>query len=186
MVYWILLVPSFVAGVNCETEAIIKDYFLHGLSCKEILEFLEIFYAVTLFLRQLHRILRKQNLFRRCRKSNTGNTGKVILAILQNLSGSSKSFGYHLMHQKLRADGFVVDRETVRILLKILDADGVELRSSHRLARRTYVSIGPNYLWHIDGYDKIKAYGFAIHGATDRFSRKVLWLRVASSKNNPK
>ena len=47
------------------------------------------------------------------------------------------------MHQKLRADGFVVAREIVRILLKILDADGVELRSSHRLARRTYVSLGP-------------------------------------------
>ena len=55
------------------------------------------------------------------------------------------------MHQKLRADGFVLERETVRILLKILDADGVELRSSRRLVRRIYISVGPNYLWHIDG-----------------------------------
>ena len=60
MVYWILLGPLFVAGVNRETEAIIKDYFLHGLSYKRY-----IFYAVTLSLRQLHWILRKQNLFRR-------------------------------------------------------------------------------------------------------------------------
>ena len=59
------------------------------------------------------------------------------------------------MHQKLRADRFIVDRETVRILLKVLDADGAELQSSHRLARRTYISAGSNYLWHIDGYDKI-------------------------------
>ena len=65
MVYWILLVPSFAAGLNRETEGIIKDYFLHGLSYKEILELLEIFYTVTLSLRQLHHILRKQNLFRR-------------------------------------------------------------------------------------------------------------------------
>ena len=43
MVYWILLVASFVARVNRETEAIIKDYFLHGLSYKKILEFLKIF-----------------------------------------------------------------------------------------------------------------------------------------------
>ena len=90
------------------------------------------------------------------------------------------------MHQKLHADGFAVDRETVRILLKVLDADGVELRSSHRLARRTYVSVGPKYLWHFDGYDKIKPYGFAIHGAIDGFSRKILSLRVASSNNNQK
>ena len=102
MVYWILLVLSFVAGVNRETEAIIKDYFLHGLSYKEILEFLEVFYAVTLSLRQLHQILRKQNLFRTYRKSNIT---EVTQAVLQSLSGSAKSFGYCLMHQKLRADG---------------------------------------------------------------------------------
>ena len=70
--------------------------------------------------------------------------------------------------------------------MKILDAGGVELRSSHRLASRSYVSVGPNYLWHIDGYDKIKPYRFAIHGAIDGFSRKIAWLRVASSNNNPK
>ena len=34
--------------------------------------------------------------------------------------------------------------------------------------------------------DKIKSYGFAIHDAIDGFSRKILWLRVASSNNNPK
>ena len=70
--------------------------------------------------------------------------------------------------------------------MKILDADGVELQSSHCLARRIYVSVGPNYLWHIDGYDKIKPHGFAIHGGWDEFSRKILWLRVASSDNIPK
>ena len=59
------------------------------------------------------------------------------------------------MHQKLRADGLIVDCETGRILLKVLHADGVKLRLSHRLARRTNISVKPNYLWHIDGYDKI-------------------------------
>ena len=91
MVYWILLVPSFVAGVSRETEAIIKSNFLDGLSYKEILEFLDIFYLVTLSLRQLHRNLRKQNLFYRYQKSNIT---EVTQAVLQNLSGSAKSFGY--------------------------------------------------------------------------------------------
>ena len=65
-------------------------------------------------------------------------------------------------------------------------SDRIELRSSHHLARRTYLSVGPNCLWNIDWYDKIKSFGFAIHGAIDGFSRKILWLRVASSNNNPK
>ena len=70
--------------------------------------------------------------------------------------------------------------------MKVLDADGVELRSSHCLARITYVSVGPNYLWHIDGYDNIKPYGFAVHGAIDGFSMKILWLGVALFNNSPK
>ena len=96
-------------------QDVIKDYFLHGLSYKETVEFLEIFYAVTLSLRQLHRIFRKQNLFRRYRKSNLT---EVTQAILQNLSEFSKPFGYSLMHQKPRANGFIVDCETVRIFLE--------------------------------------------------------------------
>ena len=55
------------------------------LSYKEILEFLEIFYAVTLSLRQLHRILRKQNLFRTYRKSNITEVTQGVLQILADL-----------------------------------------------------------------------------------------------------
>jgi hypothetical protein len=52
-------------------------------------------------------------------------------------------------------------------MLRSLDPDGVAARLRHRLIRRVYVSKGPNYLLHLDGYDKIKRYGFAIHGAID-------------------
>ena len=26
---------------------------------------------------------------------------------------------------------------------------------------------GPDFVWHLDGYDKLKPYGFAIHAAID-------------------
>lgn len=58
-------------------------------------------------------------------------------------------------------------RNTVLNQLRLLDPEGVSSRRSHRLIRRTYRSKGPNYLIHTDGYDKIKQYGFAIHGAID-------------------
>ena len=32
--------------------------------------------------------------------------------------------------------------------------------------------------------DKLKPYGFLIHGCVDGFSRKVLWLKVTRSNNN--
>ena len=63
------------------------------------------------------------------------------------------------MHQRLINDhGLVVTRDTVHQVLKILDPEGVDLRSKHRLRRRTYNAKGPNYLWHIDGYDKLKLF----------------------------
>ena len=40
-------------------------------------------------------------------------------------------------------------------------------------------------MWHIDGYDKLKPYGFAIHGCMDGFSCKILWLFVDRSNNHP-
>ena len=34
-------------------------------------------------------------------------------------------------------------------------------------------------------YDKLKPFGFPIHGAIDGYSRKIMWLEVARSNNNP-
>ena len=46
--------------------------------------------------------------------------------------------------------------------------------------------VGPNFLWHLDGYDKLKQFGFAIHGCIDGFSRFIIWLESASTNNDPK
>ena len=37
----------------------------------------------------------------------------------------------------------------------------------------------------MDGYDKLKPFGFCSHGAIDGYSRRILWLEVASLNNNP-
>ena len=55
---------------------------------------------------------------------------------------------------------------------------------SNYLERRIYCSNGPNAVWHCDGYDKIKQYGFPIHGRVDVFSRKILCLKVVRSNIN--
>ena len=66
------------------------------------------------------------------------------------------------MHQRLQIGYHLqVDRETVRLILKVLNPDGVETRSRRRLQRRKYRSKGPDFIWHIDGYDKLKPFGFA-------------------------
>ena len=81
----------------------------------------------------------------------------------------------------------------MRVVLSCVDPDDVETRKKRKLKRRMYhvkVTIalaysnlvlltqtysyhatplyqGPNEVWHCDGYDKLKPYGFAIHGCID-------------------
>lgn len=66
----------------------------------------------------------------------------------------------------------------------LIDPEGVQARLSNRLVRREYFSKGPNFLIHIDGYDKIKKYGFGIHGAIcGYFSVHVVKYRKVSFKD---
>lgn len=60
------------------------------------------------------------------------------------------------------------------------------MRERRRLLRRKYSCPGPNHAWHIDGYDKIKPFGFAILGAVDGYSMRIIWLEVERSNNDPK
>jgi hypothetical protein len=65
----------------------------------------------------------------------------------------------------------VVARNNVMEILRRLDPHGNSKRTSRRLQRRIYISEGPNFTWLMDGFDKLKPCGFAIHGAIDGFSR---------------
>ena len=58
--------------------------------------------------------------------------------------------------------------------MKSLGPEGVSARSRHKLQRSLYNARRSNYVWHIGGYDKIKPYGFAIHGSIDGYSREIL------------
>ena len=165
-------------------EGLIRKYFNLGFPYHEILVFLSKFHGIMLSLRHLKRLLKTMGLRRRCEGSPMN---EVVSAIERELRGSGSSIGYRAMHQRLTVDrNLVTNRETVRQLLKIVDPEGVERRLRHRLKRRQYKVKGPNYIWHTDGYDKLKPFGFCIHGALDGYSRRVLWLEVGPSNNDPR
>ena len=132
----------------------------------------------------LKRIRRKMGLKRKKLNFDIKN---VIQCISNELRGSGSSMGYRAMHKKLRrVYNLQVDQETVRLCLITLDPEGVEERSKRRLRRRVYISKGPNYQWHIDGYNKLRPFGFFIPGCIHGFSRKILWQEVVDSNHDPK
>ena len=81
--------------------------------------------------------------------------------------------------------GVPVKRDTVMEILRELDPEGVAARKKKSLKRRKYSVPGPDHLWHIDGYDKLKPFGFSIHGCIDGFSRRRIWLEIGTSNKQP-
>ena len=85
----------------------------------------------------------------------------------------------------MNTSGVLVRREDARLVLLELDPQNVDKRRRRRLRRRIYHSPGPNFVWHIDGHDKLKPYGISIHECIDGCSRRIIWLEVAASNKVP-
>lgn len=163
----------------------IKKYYNDGFSCVEILEFLAKYHGYNISLSTLKRRLREQGLHKRALVGRRQPIEIITTAIQNELYGSGADIGYRRMHAALLKKGINCRREDVRKIIKELDPEGVDLRRKRRLRRRKYVSQGPNYAWHIDGHDKLKPFGFSIHGCIDGFSRRLIWLKVGPSNKMP-
>ena len=161
---------------------LVQWYFLKGFSYKVITMFLSNQHGIDISLRQLHRLLHHQNLYRTYHKDTVNIVSEAIKA---SIDGPSPNLGYRSIHQKLRHNGIKTGRKTVRLCLKTIDPEGVKRRKAPKLKRRVYVYQRPNFIWHIDGYDKLSPFGFPIYGAIDGFCRKILWLNICPSNKDP-
>ena len=164
-------------------QSLVSDYFHDGFKYKEILSLLEVRHGVEISLRTLHRLLRKNSLYR---KGVQSSAVEIVSFIQNELQGSGSCIGYRAMQQRCINNKLSVSQAVVAEILRDLDPVGVDARRRRTLRRRLYYSRGPNWVWHLDGYDKLKPYGFEIHGCIDGYSRRVLWLNILKSNKNPK
>ena len=105
------------------------------------------------------------------KKRNRTPQEEILDVVQSKLSAGSNTIGYRAMYQRWQQNGVCATREEVRLCLLELDPDGVLQRTRRRFHRRTYHCRGPNQVRHIDGCDKLKPYGFAVHGAIDGYSQ---------------
>lgn len=119
------------------------------------------------------------------RKLLDSNNQDVRARIQEDLDGPGCLSGYRSMWHTLHREGYHVLRQVVATCLQEMDPEGYERRRRGELKRRAYTNPGPNYYWHIDGYNKLKPDRFAIHGCIDGYSQKVIWLRLDRTNNNP-
>ncbi|KAJ8009357.1 hypothetical protein DPEC_G00088050 [Dallia pectoralis] len=90
--------------------------------------------------------------------------------------------------QKRKAFEQCTGAEDVHDVMRELDASGLEKRwhtNRCHIPRRKYNAKGPNYVWHIDGNDKLRFYGIWLHLCIDGYSKRVFWLHAGTSNRKP-
>ena len=163
-------------------EERIKRYFWKGYIYDEIILLLQKHHHVQISKRSFLRCVNRLGLFR---KNLHINSVSLLGDVQQYLKENGSSHGYRNVQQRLMSRGIQYSKEAVRIALNVLDQEGVSRRKSRRLKRRKYCNKGPNHVWHMDGNDKLRPFGFYVHGCIDGFSRKIIWLHVANTNKDP-
>ncbi|XP_067938690.1 uncharacterized protein [Watersipora subatra] len=158
----------------------------HGtLSLEELKHVVVAEHGVHLSTSQLSKLSLRKGICRRG-YNLTADIETILEKLLELINSSSGLIGYRTVWQILNNEyGLNVRQRDVMLLMKIVDFEGVQMRKCRTLKRRVYHAPGPNYVWHIDGWDKLKKFGFAVHGCIDGFSRYVLWLEVGVTNNDP-
>lgn len=169
---------------NTYLKELIRAYFWLNYTYKEIIGLLQKEHSIKIGLRTLQRIIHSMNLKRKNIKESP--VEDLLAAVIIEKQSCGENLGYRPIWQRLRDKYHLnVKQLTALKILRVVDEDGIRKRSRHRLKRRLYSVPGPNYLWHLDGYDKLKRFGFAIHACVDGFSRFVIWLWVSTTNNKP-
>ncbi|CAC5383264.1 unnamed protein product [Mytilus coruscus] len=169
-------------GDIANTQELVRYYHDLRYTTKEKRGFFMLVHNMYFSISTIKRMKRRLNPRRRKISLQTVNN-----CILELRCQGIVNIGYRAMWRQLNIfRGIHVSQEVVRICMREIDREEVALRSQRRLIKRQYFCLGPNYLIHVDGYDKLKPYGIAIHGGIDGFSRKVLWLKAGPSNNDPR
>ena len=138
------------------TKEVITAYFRKGHEYSRIVELLEREHNVSLSIRTLKNRLNEYYL----KRWNVNYDEQFVREHIEEiLNGPGCMGGYRSVWHTLKLQGTQVPRDVVEQIVR-----------AKRLKRRRFVSPGPNYSWHVDGYDKLKPYGFPIHGAIDGWS----------------
>jgi hypothetical protein len=66
--------------------------------------------------------------------------------------------------------------------VKQIDPVGLSRRTNDLNRKRgEYIVLGPNFIWSIDGHDKLAYWGFQIYSGIDAYARNIIWMYVGTS-----
>ncbi|KAM6506778.1 hypothetical protein FALCPG4_018607 [Fusarium falciforme] len=95
-----------------------------------------------------------------------------------SIRGFGRGYLYHYV--RIRA-GVLVGQNTLYREYQT-NSEWKKRAEQRRLAdwkhRKNFQVPGPNFMWSLDGYEKLKNFGFSIYACIDTYSRAIIWIYV--------
>ena len=158
---FVLPYENLLKVVHYVDERFYRQIILWRIQVKINFCLLKNHHGIKVSLRMLHRFLRWANFYRKVKQSPLLD---IVIFIQYELEGCGSCISYRAMHQRCIRNGLMVSQVIVTQIMKHLDPIGASTGRRGTLRRRLYYTTGPNWVWHSDGYSKLKPYGFEIHG----------------------
>ena len=164
----------------------LKDYVTEGLRREEILDFmLRDFDCYAWSIRTLDRRLRYFDI----RYTDTDvAVDDVEEAVTREMDGPGRLLGYRAMQKKLRqVHELRVPRDLVHAVMYNMDPVPCFKKKQKK---RHFTTRGTNWVHSLDGHDKLmifqnNTFPIAVYGCIDTCSRKLLWVKVWMTNNDP-
>lgn len=118
--------------------------------------------------------------------AQTSTTQTYVATTL--LNGPGRTFGRRWFATYLRQQfGYRARQTDISAAQQRVDPAGVTSRTPclRRIRQENYTTSGPNFLWCLDGHDKLAQYGIEIYAAVDAYSRKIIWFYCGNSNRTP-
>ena len=113
----------------------------------------------------------------------TDFSDRLLDDMVAHFVASFPTAGQKTVEGHLISQGYRIQRWRIRDSLLRVDPWGVQQRSRRVLRRRRYSVLGPNSLWHIDGFHKLIRWRIiiVIHGGIDGFSDIPVYLHASDN-----
>jgi hypothetical protein len=96
--------------------------------------------------------------------------------------GVIDGYGCKYLYTHFRQQGFIAARDRLFKIYRSLNFEAVERRKRDLQRRRgEYIVPGPDWIWSVDGYNKLKPYGIEIYACIDAYARYIVWIYVGIS-----
>jgi hypothetical protein len=106
--------------------------------------------------------------------------GRLVEEELKEGVNDGSGRGY--LHTHFRQQGHIIARDRLFQTYRTIASEAVDRRKRDMQQHEgQHIVPGPNFIWSIDGYDKLKPYGIEIYACIDGYSRYIVWIHIGIS-----